>query len=104
MISVDDSLLTSNVRKMTVELSDPAASALSGRLSSKYPWASLSKLSDGLYEVVIDAKNGPRKVSGGTASASKFLSILDGEPMPDWESVNTLTKYHITTSAVESLR
>jgi len=95
---------TSHVRKMTLETSDQAASIIAGRLAVKYPWASLKKISDGVYETVIDTKTGPRKMSGGTASAGKFLSFLDGEPMPQWESVNTLTKYYITTTAVESLR
>ena len=95
---------TSNIRKMTVRMSDSAAEAVSARLSAKYPWVSLSRVSEGLYEVVTDAASRPRAVSGATATADKFLSFLNGEPMPAWESVNTLTKYYITTSAVESLR
>lgn len=95
---------TSNVRKMTVEMSEETAAAVSKKLASNLPWASLKKISDGVYETVIDAETGPRKVSGGVASATKFLSFLGGEPMPVWESVNTLTKYYITTTAVDSLR
>ncbi len=33
-----------------------------------------------------------------------FLRYLDGAPMPEWESANTLAKYFITTGAVEIAR
>ena len=33
-----------------------------------------------------------------------FLGILDGAEMPAWETANTLTKYYITTGAVELAR
>lgn len=33
-----------------------------------------------------------------------FLRYLDGDPMPQWESANTLAKYYITTGAVEMAR
>lgn len=95
---------TSNIRKMRVRMSGETAEAVSARLSAKYPWVSLSEISDDVFEIVIDASSSPRMISGGTATAGKFLSFLNGEPMPEWESVNTLTKYYITTTAVESLR
>lgn len=95
---------TSNVRKMTVETSEAGSRLIAGKLSQKYPWVSLEKVSDGVWEVAVDSKKAPSKMGGGAATVARFLNYLDGEPMPDWESVNTLTKYHITTSAVESLR
>lgn len=31
--------------------------------------------------------------------ARRFIDFIDGTPVPEWEGVNTLTKYYITTSA-----
>lgn len=33
-----------------------------------------------------------------------FMRYLDGTPVPDWETANTLAKYYITTGAVERAR
>ena len=32
--------------------------------------------------------------------AGRFFDYLRGEKVPDWEAVNTLSKYYLTTSAV----
>jgi len=66
------------------------------KLRATYPGITLSKESENA-EIVIPAdlelKNDP--------TFKVFLSYLQNRDMPEWEVPNTLTKYYITTTALE---
>ena len=70
-------------------------------LQDTYPFLSIKERNNGLY--LIDIPQGCR--SGHEAHFSKvaktFLHYLQYKDMPEWENENTISKYYITTTAVE---
>ena len=71
------------------------------QLQATYPFLSVKKINEGLY--LIDIPQACR--SGHEAHFSKvaktFLHYLQYKDMPEWENENTISKYYITTTAVE---
>ena len=70
-------------------------------LQDTYPFLSIKERNNGLY--LIDIPQACR--SGHEAHFSKvaktFLHYLQYKDMPEWENENTISKYYITTTAVE---
>ena len=70
-------------------------------LQDTYPFLSIKERNNGLY--LIDIPQVCR--SGHEAHFSKvaktFLHYLQYKDMPEWENENTISKYYITTTAVE---
>ena len=70
-------------------------------LQDTYPFLSIKKRNNGLY--LIDIPQACR--SGHEAHFSKvaktFLHYLQYKDMPEWENENIISKYYITTTAVE---
>lgn len=68
---------------------------------AKYPGTSYTKLKSGEYLVVIPDGLKVGHEDHFNLVASQFFNYMRGERIPSWESVNTLSKYYITTTAVE---
>lgn len=91
---------TSFKRVMYVDSSEKAIMEMSAKLSEKMPYVHFEKVLDGCYKVVIDTKTLPGEMFKAAMVVPTFLAYLDGAPMSSWETVNTLTKYYITTESV----
>ena len=75
--------------------------ALIGRLASTdYPGISLSAEGNRWHIAIPDKYRVGHEAHFGQV-ADRFLSFLDGKPVPEWEYANLLAKYYVTTSALE---
>jgi predicted dehydrogenase len=70
-------------------------------LTDQYPGISLNKLADGLWQVDVPKsyRNGHEAHFGQVTE--NFLQYLKEGALPDWEIPNMITKYYITTHALE---
>ena len=70
-------------------------------ITAKYPEVSLKKLDKDKWEVVVPAKyhNGHEAHFGQVTE--NFLKYLKAGALPEWETPNMITKYFITTQALE---
>lgn len=73
------------------------------KIQEKYPGVELKKIETG-WEVIIPDhyKNGHE--AHFAQVMSKFLEYLKNKNLPDWEVPNMLSKYYITTQALEMAR
>ena len=73
-------------------------------LQQSYPWLSAEKVSDGKYQIIapVEFRKGHEDYFGMVAE--KYFGYLVNRDMPEWEISNTITKYWITTSALEMAR
>ncbi len=72
-------------------------------VQQKYPGISLKKLSKS-WEVVIPEKYNEGHEAHFARVMEKFLEFLKNGKLPDWEVQNMITKYYITTGALELAR
>lgn len=70
-------------------------------MQQTYPWLSGKKVSDGRFQIIapVEFRKGHEDYFGMVAE--KYFGYLVNRDMPEWEIVNTLTKYYITTEALE---
>lgn len=68
---------------------------------AKYPGTTYRKLKSGELLIVIPESMKVGHEDHFNLVAKQFFNYMRGEKMPLWESVNTLSKYYITTSALE---
>lgn len=70
-------------------------------MQQTYPWLSAKKVSDGRFQIIapVEFRKGHEDYFGMVAE--KYFGYLVNRDMPEWEIVNTLTKYYITTEALE---
>ncbi|MDR1880499.1 MAG: Gfo/Idh/MocA family oxidoreductase [Tannerellaceae bacterium] len=70
-------------------------------IADRYPGISLNKTGDNLWEINIPSQyhNGHEAHFGQVTEA--FLGYLEKGALPEWEVPNMLTKYYITTQALE---
>lgn len=70
-------------------------------MQQTYPWLSGKKISDGRFQIIapVEFRKGHEDYFGMVAE--KYFGYLVNRDMPEWEIVNTLTKYYITTEALE---
>lgn len=75
-------------------------SALKDMIGKEYPFITLKEQEDGsvLIDYPADKLSGHEEHFG--AVVSDFLGYVRKGSAPEWEKINTLTKYYITTSAV----
>lgn len=72
------------------------------RLQANYPFLTYERTdTEGTYLIKIPQENREGHESHFTYVAQKFFQYLVDKDMPEWENTNTLTKYFITTKAVE---
>jgi hypothetical protein len=72
-------------------------------VQQKYPGISLKKLSKS-WEVIIPEKYNEGHEAHFARVMEKFLEFLKNGKLPDWEVQNMITKYYITTGALELAR
>ena len=87
-------------RRLTVECSEEAAGKIAGLLDELYSGARIVPCGDERYWIDASAIPNPGHESHFSMVVSQFISYLDGEVVPSWETENTLVKYCITTTAV----
>ncbi|NLK47566.1 MAG: Gfo/Idh/MocA family oxidoreductase [Bacteroidales bacterium] len=69
-------------------------------IKEKYPFVSLKEAGD-KYQIVIPVENRSNHEAHFGLVAENYFDFLVNRNMPEWEKANTLTKYFITTTAVE---
>lgn len=70
-------------------------------LQKSYPFLSVKKMNQGLYLIDIPPADRLGHEAHFSKVAESFLHFLRNGDMPEWENENTLSKYYITTTAVE---
>lgn len=80
---------------------EEAVAATMTRLGEKYPFLAAEKQDDGRYlvQIPMEVRTGHEEHFGKVAAA--FLDYVRGAEMPATERANTITKYYVTTRAVE---
>lgn len=74
---------------------------LIAHLQQTYPYISTQKIMANRYQIIVPVENRKGHEDYFGMVASKFFQFLVNREMPEWEITNTLTKYFITTSALE---
>lgn len=71
------------------------------KLQESYPYVTTKKITDGRYQIVVpvESRKGHEDYFGMVAQ--KYFDYLINRDMPRWEISNTLTKYWVTTTALE---
>lgn len=72
-------------------------------IQQKYPGVDLQKIATG-WEVVIPEKYNQGHEAHFARVTEKFLEFLKTGKLPGWETANMITKYYITTGALELAR
>jgi predicted dehydrogenase len=70
------------------------------KIQEHYPFIYYTPLADGVYRIEIPVEHREGHEAHFRYVAEKFFSYLVERNMPEWEMINTLTKYYITTTAV----
>ena len=70
-------------------------------LHRAFPFISVRKMKEGLYLIDIPQADRLGHEYHFTKVAESFLGYLRDNYMPEWEKENTISKYYITTTAVE---
>lgn len=88
-IAIDEQTFESNIIKSITDL------------QQSYPWLSAEKVTEGRYQIIapMEFRKGHEDYFGMVAE--KYFGYLVNRDMPEWEISNTITKYFITTTALE---
>lgn len=70
-------------------------------LQTSYPFISVEDEGEGLFLINIPQENRLGHEDHFSKVAEAFISYLRNKDIPEWENENTLSKYYITTTAVE---
>lgn len=71
------------------------------QLQTTYPFLSVKNINEGLYLIDIPQADRLGHEAHFSKVAESFLGYLHDKNMPEWENENTISKYYITTTAVE---
>lgn len=71
------------------------------RLQKTYPFVSVKEEGQGVYLINIPQENRLGHEAHFSKVAEAFLHYLNNKNLPEWENKNTISKYYITTTAVE---
>ncbi|MDD2436667.1 MAG: putative oxidoreductase C-terminal domain-containing protein [Massilibacteroides sp.] len=71
------------------------------KLSVNYPGITLSKVKEGVWQVLIPQEYRVGHEAHFGQVMENFLQYLQEGALPDWEVPNMITKYYITTKALE---
>lgn len=71
------------------------------QLQTTYPFLTVKKTGEGLYLINIPLKERLGHEAHFSKVAETFLNYLHNKNMPEWENEHTISKYYITTTAVE---
>lgn len=92
---------TGFARRLFINTTGELAAKAEALLKATWPQVAVRQESEGRYIVDIPAEyRHPHEEHFNMVGKAFIQCILDGQ-VPQWEKDNTLTKYHITTSAVE---
>ena len=80
---------------------ETAISNTVAQLQKTYPYVSSKRISSNKYQIVVpvESRKGHEDYFGYVAQ--KYFSFLVNRDMPEWEVLNMLAKYYITTTALE---
>lgn len=70
-------------------------------IANKYPGISLAKMKEGVWQVVIPSEYRVGHEAHFGQVTENFLQYLIDGALPEWEVPNMITKYYITTKALE---
>ena len=87
-------------RRLFLNTSEELASKAETLLKAKWPEVALTKVEEGKYVVDIPAEYKHPHEEHFSMVGQDFINAVRSGTMPEWEKQNTLTKYHITTTAV----
>ena len=71
------------------------------QLQTTYPFLSVKNINEELYLIDIPQTDRLGHEAHFSKVAESFLGYLHDKNMPEWENENTISKYYITTTAVE---
>jgi predicted dehydrogenase len=71
------------------------------QVAAKYPGLSLAKVKDGMWQVIIPETYRVGHEAHFGQVMENFLQYLQDGALPEWEVPNMITKYYITTKALE---
>ena len=71
------------------------------KLKKSYPFITVVEKNTGLYLIDIPLQNRSGHEEHFSEVVKSFLQYLSEKNMPEWENENTITKYFITTTAVD---
>ena len=95
---------TGFARKLFIRTTPELAAKAEAMLKQTWPEVSIDLSGDGRYVVEIpQAYRHPHEEHFNMVGAD-FIDCIRKGAAPEWEKENTLTKYHITTSAVEQAK
>ncbi len=86
------------------KLEESLKSSVSGTLASKYPGVGLSKVSEGIWTIVIPDEYNVGHEAHFTQVTEKYLQFLVDGKLPEWEVPNMIVKYYTTTEALKVAR
>lgn len=86
---------------LTFDASKEAIDGLKVMLAKDFNGITIEEYKDGSWLVDIDPSINKGHEDHFGLVCQSFLEYLNGSKLPDWESTNTITKYHLTTEAVK---
>lgn len=93
---------TTNFKKiLTIDASREAVDDLKGMLAKDFTGIAIEEYKNGSWIVNINPAMSKWHEDHFGLVCKSFLEYLNGSVLPDWESTNTITKYHLTTEAVK---
>ena len=95
---------TDFARKLFIKTNPELAAKAEAMLKQTWPEVSLVLSGDGRYVVEIPQAYRHPHEEHFNMVGSDFIDCIRKGAAPEWEKENTLTKYHITTSAVEQAK
>ena len=87
-------------RRLFLNTTEELASKAETLLKATWPEVALTKVEEGKYVVDIPAEYKHPHEEHFSMVGQDFINAVRSGTMPEWEKQNTLTKYHITTTAV----
>lgn len=87
-----------------VKFEESLNAAVSGTLAAKFPGVGLSKISEGIWTIVIPDEYKVGHEAHFTQVTEKYLQFLVDGKLPEWEVPNMIVKYYTTTEALKVAR
>ena len=87
-------------RRLFINTTDTLAAKAEALLKTTWPEVVLTKVEEGKFVVDIPAGYKHPHEEHFSMVGQDFINAVRSGSMPEWEKQNTLTKYHITTTAV----
>lgn len=88
-------------RQLLLNVSSSSEGSLLEKLKNSYPDMICTRLGDGRWLLDMPQDKKPGHEAHFNMVAASFLEMIDRHAVPLWEKTNTLTKYYITTRAVQ---